>query len=249
MDITLLCCTHGRPYFLNEAVECWRRMNKPVGTTCEMLVLNDCPEQTLVGDIPGVRIVNMPLVGNLSLKMNAGFEEARGDWVAPLDDDDLSLPHRLTESWAYLLAHPDIMATRQQRAWVWEYGRITEWERNLFIGSAIFNKRFFFECGACKKESSTCWDNYIWFKMLETNRVVEIRPTRRTAHLVYRWGGMGFHYSGRMKVGGAASRLFNIYREGILTDPRFVPGVVEIKPHWNQDYVAMVKDEINKGVK
>ena len=65
----------------------------------ELIVINDCPGQELICDGPGVRVVN---VGERFLsigdKRNAGVGLARGELIAPWDDDDISLPWRLSLS-------------------------------------------------------------------------------------------------------------------------------------------------------
>jgi len=64
----------------------------------ELVVLNDCPGQELICDAPGVRVVNVaerfPSIGD---KLNAAVGLARGELVAPWDDD-ISLPWRLSLS-------------------------------------------------------------------------------------------------------------------------------------------------------
>jgi FkbM family methyltransferase len=65
----------------------------------ELVILNDCPGQELVCDAPGVRVVNvderLPTLGD---KRNAAIALARGELIAPWDDDDISLPWRLSLS-------------------------------------------------------------------------------------------------------------------------------------------------------
>jgi glycosyltransferase involved in cell wall biosynthesis len=246
MDITIVCATHGRPYHVNEAVECYRKFEIPQGVDVEMLVLNDCPEQELHGNIPGVKIVNVPMIEILSDKMNAIVEMAEGDWIAPLDDDDLSLPHRIVESASFLQANPSVKAIRHTHAWVWEFGKIDKFEKNLFIGSSMLLKEYWWQMGGAR--SDQWWDQTIWFGMLEHGSAVEITPTREQSHFVYRWGGVGHHYSGLMKQDMSAKDLFAIYRAGIKKDKRWREGKIEIVPEWKQDYIEMVKQAIAKGV-
>ena len=248
MDITLLTCTYGRPYNLAEAVECFRRQQIPEGVEAEMLILNDCKAQTLTCSVPGVRVVNSHLGrGDLCEAINAGFEEARGTWVAPLDDDDLALPFRLQNSWNWVTPRPSIKAMRQQRAWVLEHKHIINREYNLFIGSAFINREYYFDCGGAVA-GNECWDVDIWNKMMATGKAFERTPTPRKTHLIYRWAGMGFHFSGLMDGTRSQKRLMEIYRQGVRNDPRFVAGDIEIAPKWHQDYEALVAEAITNRI-
>src|SRR5215211_75266 len=98
--VSCICPTYGRPpnhqYLLEEAIESFLRQTYP---NKELIVLNDCPEQELVCLAPGVRVVNLPeRFPSLGDKRNAGVELARGELIAPWDDDDISLPWRLSHS-------------------------------------------------------------------------------------------------------------------------------------------------------
>ena len=65
----------------------------------ELIVLNDCTMQELVCDAPGVRVVNLPeRFPSLGDKYNAAVRLSRGELIAPWDDDDISLPWRLSLS-------------------------------------------------------------------------------------------------------------------------------------------------------
>ncbi len=59
---------------------------------------------------PRVRIVPSLRVGGLAAGLNLGISEARGEYIARMDGDDISLPERLATQAGYLDAHPDIAA-------------------------------------------------------------------------------------------------------------------------------------------
>jgi glycosyltransferase involved in cell wall biosynthesis len=65
----------------------------------ELIILNDSPSQTYVCDVPDVRVINVderyPTLGE---KRNAIIEQARGEFIAVWDDDDVHLPWRLSFS-------------------------------------------------------------------------------------------------------------------------------------------------------
>ncbi len=245
MDITMLTCTYGRPYFLVEAVESFRRQIIPKGVTAEMLIFNDCADQKLVCDVPNVRVVNSGELELLSDVMNAGFQEARGDWVATLDDDDISLPFRLQMSWDFVAIRPSILALRDQYAWIWENGRITGREQNLYIGSAFLNRQYYFDVGAADRQEY--WDISIWNKMKADGKIFTRSPTARRTHLIYRWAGMGFHHSGLADGKKSQAELCAAFRAGVRKGRRFVSGEVKVVPEWKQDYSRMVAEAMAEG--
>lgn len=49
-----------------------------------------------------IRYVEAPRRGNASATRNFGVQQARGDWIALLDDDDVWLPHKLEAQFAAL---------------------------------------------------------------------------------------------------------------------------------------------------
>ncbi len=99
-NLPLISCvmpTFGRPAYVPEAVACFLQQDYPHK---ELILLNDCPGQMYVGDLPGVRIVNVPeRFKTLGDKRNASIEMASGEIIAVWDDDDISLPWRLSWSW------------------------------------------------------------------------------------------------------------------------------------------------------
>ena len=104
MLISCLSPTYNRyprlPFLLEEAVECFLRQDH---ADKELLICNDTPGQTLVFDHPQVRVLNVPeRFPSLGLKLRHMIELASGDLLCRWDDDDLSLPHRLSYSAARL---------------------------------------------------------------------------------------------------------------------------------------------------
>ena len=68
----------------------------------EVIVVDDASSdgtreavQALAATDARVRLVTLPINGGPSVARNAGFETARGEWIAVLDADDAYLPQRL----------------------------------------------------------------------------------------------------------------------------------------------------------
>lgn len=98
---TFLCTTFGRaarePHLLAELLYWFSRQT--VHGQCELLIVNDCPYQTLLCDEPGVRVANL---GSRYLtrggKLNRALELAQGEIILPQDDDDIPLPWRAEQA-------------------------------------------------------------------------------------------------------------------------------------------------------
>jgi len=77
----------------------------------EVIVVDDCSPQDMspiVAAFPGVRYLRLPENRGASGARNAGIKEARGKYVALLDDDDEFLTHKLMIQVPLLEASPDI---------------------------------------------------------------------------------------------------------------------------------------------
>ncbi len=99
MSPPLVSCvmpTYGRPEFVAESLAMFLAQDYPAR---ELIILNDCPGQTLHGEFPGVRIINASARwATLGEKRNAAIELAKGEFIAVWDDDDVYLPWRLSHS-------------------------------------------------------------------------------------------------------------------------------------------------------
>lgn len=104
----VLLTTHPkRAAYLPDALRSYRAQTLP---SRELVIVND-GEVALASNAPDVRVVNLPPVPphaarwTLGEKRNVGVRAARGEWLATWDDDDLSMPERLTEQLRYALSH------------------------------------------------------------------------------------------------------------------------------------------------
>lgn len=88
--VSILVPTFARTALLCEVVECFRRFQ--YDGPLELIILNDCDRQTLVCDVPGVRIVNAKPFGTFGAKVNALYGHASHEHLIRVDDDDLLLP-------------------------------------------------------------------------------------------------------------------------------------------------------------
>ncbi len=90
---SVLCLTYKRPEALAEAV--FSVLNQTQGNF-ELIIVNDCPEQTIILPHPKIVVFNLPeRFKTLGAKRNFALRQAVGELIVWLDDDDIILPHHL----------------------------------------------------------------------------------------------------------------------------------------------------------
>ena len=82
-------------------------------TDWEAIVVDDCSPDDVAAIVaawpdPRVRLVRLAANGGPVRARNRGVAEARGRYIAGLDQDDLCRPERLARQVAYLDAHPEV---------------------------------------------------------------------------------------------------------------------------------------------
>jgi len=108
--VTVLMSVHNGGRWLRAAIESvlaqsWRDF--------EFLILDDASTDDSVAQIEAladtrIRLIRLPENIGLTRSLNVGLREARGEFVARQDADDLSSPERLAAQVAFLERHPDV---------------------------------------------------------------------------------------------------------------------------------------------
>jgi glycosyltransferase involved in cell wall biosynthesis len=231
--VSCICPTYNRPphyqHLLEEAIASFLRQDYP---NKELIVINDCPGQELICDEPGVRVVNVaerfPSIG---AKQNTAVDLARGELIAPWDDDDISLPWRLSLS-VERLGDADYFNPRCY--WFLDNeGLHFDHSIGYANNASLFRRAAFEGVGGYPSESfgaDAALDAA--FSGLAHAAVDPLRGdkelTRSEWFYIYRWGVSPVHMSG--------SGVEDFYREvGKLP---VVEGRFHLSPHWRRDYVA-----------
>ena len=107
----LLTVYNGLPY-LHDAIESILAQSFK---EFEFLIVNDCSTDDsrhaiLSYQDPRIRLIDNPENLNQTLSLNRGLSETRTEFVARMDADDVSHPHRLEKQMDYLWRHPDVVA-------------------------------------------------------------------------------------------------------------------------------------------
>ena len=233
--ISCLCPTFGRcgtpwQFLLEEAVESFLRQTD---RHSELLILNDHPAQHLEFDHPRVRVFNQserfPTLGE---KYNALAAMAAGSLLTPWEDDDISLPHRLELSREHL-GEEDYYNPR--RYWFLNQQGI-HWDHRMGVGHnlSIFRKRAWRTVGGYPLVTGS--QDFEMHQRLAQHpevrsRFEEVPITVPDWYYIYRWDTNPAHLS------AAADPQSRYDALGQAPAPA---GRFSLRPHWRQDYAAMV---------
>jgi glycosyltransferase involved in cell wall biosynthesis len=109
-DVAVLMAAYNADATIRDAVESIRAST----VACDLFVVDDCsrvPVQELIGSPPGVTVIRLDRNGGLAAALNIGLRHilALGyKYVARMDADDVSYPHRFAVQIAFLERHPEV---------------------------------------------------------------------------------------------------------------------------------------------
>lgn len=104
-DVSVVIPSHGRPEFIRRAVQ---TALCQTGVSVEVIVVDDgseVPVRAVLPPSPLVTVLRHESSLGVSIARNHGVEQARGKWVAFLDDDDLWAPDKLAKQVMHMEEH------------------------------------------------------------------------------------------------------------------------------------------------
>jgi hypothetical protein len=235
--ISCICPTYGRPpthqYLLEEVIESFLRQTYP---NKELIVLNDCGAQELVCDAPGVYVINVPnRLPSLGDKRNAGVLLSAGEIIAPWDDDDISLPWRLSHSFERLR---DADYYNPHFWWLMD-GNGLHLSGGCGLNMSLF-RRSAWEAVGGHPSMTLGEDQDMHHRLQESVRFVtepqpgleEWPPEER--YYIYRWGVSQLHLSTQEESWENMGKM------------EIEPGRYVLHPHWRRDYTRDTRHVINE---
>lgn len=264
MLISCLCPTYNRypqlGFLLEESVECFLRQDH---ADKELLILNDTPGQKLRFDHPQIRIFNSERrLPDLSAKIQYLLDRAHGDVFCRWDDDDLSLPWRLSYSLARLGDEPE---WRPENFWFASGNDVlvagndvlvarnpAPWKEDHHPGNshimAIFRRAAIDLIGGRYPAGFSGGEDLTFNRLLaeaghprssaqETPPRGELVPTEEMFY-VYRWGTGSRHLSG---VSDGSARPHQAHWDALGRLP-VERGAFTIQPHWRCNYTLLASE-------
>jgi hypothetical protein len=236
--VSCICPTYNRPpehqHLLEEAIESFLRQDYPHK---ELIVLNDAPGQELHCDAEGVVVVNAAeRFATLGEKHNAMVGLSRGEVIAVWDDDDISLPWRLSLSIERL---GDAGYFNPRSYWYWLQDELNFDHAAGYAHNAAVFTRAAFEVVGGYPSISCGYDRDMDHALgMRLDKVIDPRHqgspplTREEWFYIYRWGVSPVHVSGGAGAYNDAGNYPDIGEQHVM------PGCFYLEPHWERDYVA-----------
>lgn len=228
--VSCICPTYGRfphhGHLLAEAVESFVRQDY---SRKELVILNDAPGQEIVCDVPGVRVVNCDeRFATLGEKYNAAVLNADGSLVCPWEDDDISLPWRISQGVERIGRQA---YWNPQRYWFLDR-RGLHHQHAMGVGHncSIFTYAAFVACEGYPAVSGA--QDAEMDRRLRSKGAAPCGALERNEwSYIYRWGVSPCHLSGNADH----QRFYDDWGKRKVPQGRF-----RIEPGWQQDYAKMV---------
>lgn len=231
--VSIICITYKRPHLLEEAIYSVIRQSY---TDWEMIIINDCPGQTLVYDeSEKILVFNVnEKFSTLGAKRNFGIQAASGDYILFLDDDDILLKDYLS---VLISKVSNYNSLDQQRVIEFD-GRNNKWgiSEKRVANTVLF-----------RKSAELLFPDV----NIDTNNEF-LLAVRHRGMLRASVGNNNLGYVSRVisnsdyrvnQMSGLSNEVFNSAMELVP----FKEGEITLVPQWRMDYESLVEKNISKS--
>lgn len=236
-DIDILIPTYARVKWLEEAV--YSALQQDYDGNVRVLILNDCPKQWLRCYDSRVQIQNFfPTYRTLGDKLNDLLKMATAPWIAFLDDDDIIMPWHLRRALDAIAKGKRTAAASHKFFFVGDKGDIAE----PSLMDLLMERDLALSCGGFasldNKQEHAFYDNFTKIEPLYR------ADTRARPSYLYIWGNGAHHVSGT----GALDAGIGFRRDAAerMVTGKEPTGQIVIEPQWRKDYLAMVKEVLER---
>lgn len=213
-------------YLLDETVESFLRQDYP---RKELIIVNDCPDQTIIFDHEEVKVINVPQrFATLGEKFNFAVRASSGQYLMIMDDDDISLPWRITMAVDRI---GNDLYWQPETHWSLNDGALTFVDqRGKLPAKGIFARSLFDAIGGFAVSSESI-DRKFQRNALEYagTRAVREAVRKEECPYIYRFNGTGsYHHTGHT---GKYEWVGTLPVQTCTTT---------LLPYWMHDYVALI---------
>ena len=198
--VSIVLPTFNRLKYLRPAVD---SVFAQTFTDWELIVADDGSEEETAAYLEGlanrprVKLLRLPHTGSPGAVRNAAWREARGEYIAFLDSDDVWLPEKLTSQIASLQSHPErgwshtafaviddsgklltgVRARRWPAADGWILDRLIKMETVIAIPSVVVRRRLLERVGGFDLKQRMCEDYDLWLRLAALSEIDGVRET------------------------------------------------------------------------
>jgi len=161
----------------------------------EFIIVNDCSTDKTVEIINSFKDTRIKIIENLeniglTKSLNKGIKCTKGEYIARMDADDISLPHRFETQVGFLEKNKDYALIGSSFYQVNEEGKTVFWTRVLTEdseirrglknqnwfghGSVLIRKSAFIECEGYNEEFECAQDYDLWLRISEKFKIANI---------------------------------------------------------------------------
>lgn len=236
MRFSVICLTYKRSKLLEEAVY---SVIQQTLKDWELLIINDYDLQKIRYDHPQIRIFNLEeKFKTLGDKRNFGVEQANGDYIIMLDDDDLFLPSYLENiNKIVSLGDVDLLLPQKPIFYFNDHSKI-HLSPHPICNTLVYRKD---SIGSKYHYESVNFDEltpfYIKLKKQPIKELMGFLKPEQCGY-VYRQDIT----SDKKYTMAAFGREQLSEQEQILASLGDQEGEITLNPHWNEDYVQIIKD-------
>lgn len=228
--VSCVCPTFGKVKHLNEALQSFLLQDYE---NKEMIIFNNYPDVDFVFDHPLVKVINYKgEIHSVGEARNHAISYASGKYVIGWDDDDISLPQRISSQMKFI----DGQIAVASEAFYSEYNNIYK-NMGIYFNSVLMEKSFW-ESNPYK--CSNAEDQIMYYEIKKTGKLIDLADNPQ---YIYRWCTGTYHVSGIGKPDiSQRDRMMAIAK----TEFQNLPKIITLIPEWERDYLQDIEDFKNK---
>lgn len=238
MLVSCICLTYNRcpshQFLLEECIESFLRQDYEEK---ELIILNDTPRQYVRSDAKGVIAINESCrFKTLGEKYNFAISCSTGELICGWEDDDISLPWRLSYS---VEALGDFDYYNPQGEW-YMTGSGLHWEHNQGCchASSIFRRSAWEQVGGYPAVSGPQDQQFDGLLRSKCRTVKNPPLPKENWYYIYRWGVSPVHLSGHYPH----DEFYEMIGAREIEEGDFF-----ILPGWRKDYVALCEAKLEEA--
>lgn len=243
LKVDCIMNTYGRhPRLLEECVESFLRQDYEGDK--RLIIFNDCKLQRYEFNHPDVEIVNLgDRIGSIGEKFNLAVKYGDGDILMMWDDDDVSLPWRISTTVRHMdktihYFRPSQIFTMVQGSMNIEHGR--------WLNASAFSRKAFEAVGGAPDRVVAEFGLADRLDKISHIRTTVI-PYKDTFYIYNKTSPASqpgyYHISHEVQFGGEreAYRLMEEKTINAIKEGSIPSGLIKLKPRWTEDYIEMSK--------